>query len=463
MNINMSDIRKNSFVKTAIFLAVFLCFTNSNAQEYNNWLLGDGNILNFNTSPATVICNEIGSNTAYNNYTVSLSDDNGKLLLYGYYDNTTQASYVIKNSDKQEIVRVDNPNPRNVIACKLPQGGYCIAAVFQTGANYSGELYIYQFDKNAKLDNEYIYHNMNYSFFLDFLHFEDFVVLVSYRDNQIETYKLTSEKCVLWAISDLKLDKFLFLVTPSFNIEHTLDNTQIIATTYDIVYVLNFDKSNGKIKIAQKFENNKFRTMSFSPTDKYFLIIDDDKLKGFRYDKDFDFVLDNPDIIYDLPKNGYNVVCNQCWEMAVGVDNKIYIHEYTTDYLIVLDGIESENIKEEIIQCDCLKHGYFPRIPRMAKNQGCTASAQFDNASVCYGEPLKVMLSGTAPFEVDYTMNGEAKSFKTDNMDYQMDNIPGKYNLIKVTDANGCNFLPINNNIAIIAPKLNKLTIKKQQ
>ena len=103
--------------------------------------------------------------------------------------------------------------------------------------------------------------------------------------------------------------------------------------------------------------------MTFSNTDKYFLIIDDDKLKGFRYDKNFDFNLDNPEIIYDLPKTN-EFVCNQCWTMAIGIDNKLYIHEQGSDHIIVLNGIESENITEEIISSECVIKTNFPQIIR---------------------------------------------------------------------------------------------------
>ncbi len=449
---------KKILLKTAIFIAVFSLFSESKAQEYNNWLLSDGAILNFNTSPATIICNENNSNTALINYTVSLSDENGKLILYGFLDySNTQDSYVLKNADHKDLVVKEKPSPRNVIGCKLPQGGYCIAAVFRTGTKYVGELYAYIFDNNGNLVNEYIYKEGNYSFFIDFIRVDDFMALVAYRNNQIETYKLTSDGCYLWNSSELLLDKFIFQAQVPFDIEHSLDNSIIIATTMGITYVLSFNKNNGEVTITHRFDSDKFEIMSFSPTDKYFLVIDDDKLKGFKYSKDYEFILDNPDIIYDLPKEN-NVV----WEMAVGVDGKLYIHAGITDYIIVLDGIESENITKTIIRSDCLKHGYFPRIPRIADTKKCKLSAMFDNATVCYGEPLKIIISGSAPFEVSYTLDGELKNINTDNTEYQIDNIPGSYKLTKITDSKGCEIEPDNNNSAEILPKLQKLIITKQ-
>ncbi len=456
--------KKEFYIKTAILIAVFLCFTKSNAQEYNNWLLSGGAVLNFDTSPATIICNEADNPNEYSsfdNFTVALSDDNGKLILFGCLEsgnNNTNRYYVIKNADNNDVIRIEKAEPQNAIACKIPQGGYYIVLVYRTSLTSLRELHIYKFDKNAKLENEYIFNESDYSFFIDFVRLEDCLALIAYRKNQIETYKLTSDGCILWKTSEMILDKFLYRLIPSCDIEQTLDNTTILATTYDIAYVFNFDINSGEVTIAHKFESDKFRTMSFSPTDKYFLIIDDEKLKGFRFDKDFYFVLDNPDIIYDLP-NDDNVVCDQCWEMAVGVDGKIYLHNQYYDYILVLDGIESENINESIIQSNCLKRAFFPRIPRISD---CKASAHFDNVSVCYGEPLNVMLSGTAPFEVFYTLNGEAKSFKTDNMEYQMPNISGKY-VITIVKDNKCESLLDNNNTATIAPNLKTVRIMEKK
>lgn len=458
---------KKILLKTAIFIAVFSLFSESKAQEYNNWLLSGGTILNFDSSPATLLCNENDYNTngSYP-YTVVLSDDNGKIILYGNIeqnDKTNTGTYVIKNGSNQNVITIDQPATKNIIGSKLPQGGYYIAAVFKNQNNdLWGALHVYKFDNDGNLKNEYIYNEGNYGFFLDLIRIDDFFALIAYRNNQIETYKLTSDECCLWNKKEMTLDKFLYPVTPFFDIEHTLNYSKIIVTAYNIAYILNFDKNNGEITITQRFESDKFGTMSFSPTDKYFLIIDDDKLKGFKYNKDFNFVLDNPDIIYDLPQNN-NDVCNICWEMAVGVDGKLYIHKHLSDYIMVLDGIETENITTDIIKSDCLsKLSYFPRIPRTKENQGCKLSAKFDNATVCYGEPLKIIISGTAPFEVSYTLDGELKTINTDNTEYQIDNIPGSYKLTKIIDSKGCEIEPDNNNSAVILPKLQKLIITKQ-
>ncbi|MBQ3655236.1 MAG: hypothetical protein II956_00115 [Bacteroidales bacterium] len=76
-------------------------------------------------------------------------------------------------------------------------------------------------------------------------------------------------------------------------------------------------------------------------------------------------------------------------------------------------------------------------------------SVAFENAVVCYGEPLKITLTGTAPFEVFYTFGDEEKSIKTDKTEYSLDNVSGKYKITKVKDS-VCEFLPKENNEAEI-------------
>lgn len=85
-------------------------------------------------------------------------------------------------------------------------------------------------------------------------------------------------------------------------------------------------------------------------------------------------------------------------------------------------------------------------------------SAKFDNAQVCDGEQLKITLTGTAPYQIFYTFNGENKSITTSDNEYLMNNITGRYQITKVTDQ-FCEYEPTQNNAAEILPKLNKLTI----
>ncbi|MBQ3691232.1 MAG: hypothetical protein II937_15395 [Bacteroidales bacterium] len=444
----------NIFFMTAIFIAVFSWFSSCFAQEYNNWLFHRGVVLNFNTSPATIIC----SNHNVGNYAIALSDDNGDIILTAYKEisggSTSMSNFIIKDFNNQNIISIECSLIKNVIGAKLPNGGYCIAAVF--GDLFKINLYVYMFDANGKLEKEYVYKDANYSFFLDFIRFDDYIVLVAYRKSLIETYKLTSDGCYLWKTSDIELDEFLNPVLPVyFTIGHSLDNTKIIAVTHNIVYVLNFDKNSCKFSVAYRFETDKFIPMSFSKTDKYFLIIDDDKLKGFRYDESFDFNFENPEIVYDLPKRDYDGY-NNVWSMALGVDDKLYVCNYKTNYVVVLDGIETGNITQEIIKSDCLIFaGHFPGIPRYKDYQTCTARVEFDNTSVCNAAALKMTLSGTAPFEVFYTLNGEEKSFKTLEKEYVLETVPGKYRITRTKDAR-CEFSPQKHNEIEILPEVKR-------
>lgn len=456
--------KKNHFFKTVIFIAVLFSCSMVSAQEYNNWLMGGGAVLNFDTSPATMICGN-DNDEEPERHTVMLSDDNGKMILFGYKikpsanANNSLSDFVIRNKYNQTIVSINCADLRNVIGCRLPQGGYCIAAVVRH--QFDGELHVFQFNKDGELENESVYNDGNYTFFIDFLHFDDFIVLLAYKNGIIETYKLTSDGCNLWTSNNMMLDvMFSHLTVPWFDIEHSLDNSTIIVTSFYKVYTINFDKYSGRLGITDEKTNDKLRVFAFSKSDKYFLIIDNFNLKGFLYDNDFDFNFDNPDMVYDLLHES-DFVCNECWEMAIGVDGKIYVHHQTTDYIIVLDGIEEGNITEDVIQSECLKTAFFPRIPRMADYPSCRVSAAFDNVIVCNGQPLNILLSGNAPFEVFYKIDGEEHRIKTSEPSYQLPNVAGKYQITKIIDAS-CEAVPTVNNAAEIAQKMKALRIVEE-
>lgn len=530
--------------KTTIIIVVLLSFFNTEAQTYNNWLLPGGAILNFDTSPAKILCNKINENdickSSRVNYPVCLSDENGNVIIYSYKKEETETAssdYIIKKADKTEIISFKALEVRNAIGCKLPQGGYCIAAVFVTTDHFKeGELHIYKFDTKGNLEKKYVYKEGNYGFLLTFLYLDNYVVLVTYRKNQIETYKLTSEGCELWSTSEISLDKFTTFPTFYHNIVNSLDNTKIIASTRDITYILNFNKTNGNVTIDNKYISDKLRTFALSNNDLYFLSIYDNKLNCFRYNKKLDFDFDNPDITFNLAKDN-NVVYND-WEMSFGEDDKLYIYNQGTDYILVLDEIESGNITEELISSNCLEMVSFPRIPRTIDpsavpipicpfipinysvespdpslvyhwqiiggtlsnttgsevtvtwddseglgtlsvyaeqtGAGCKSeitelkvqcrkspSATFDNAQVCYGEPLKINLTGTAPYEIIYNLNGNQKNITTSKTEYTMPNTPGKYTITKIKDQY-CEFEPTKDIISEIMPQLNKLHIIKE-
>ena len=540
-NLVMNNLIMKEIKKTAILIAVYFnCFVNY-AQTYNNWLLPGGVILNFDKSPATILCNQTNENdickSSRANYPVCLSDEHGNVIIYGYKKEgeTPNTDYVIKKADKTEIASFKALEVRNAIGCKLPQGGYYIAAVFVTTEHFKqGELQIYKLDKSGNLENKYVFSDSNYGFLLDYYYIDNYIALITYRKNQIVTYKLTSEGCELWSTSDITLDKYTVYPTLHFNIVHTIDNTKTIVTSRDRTYILKLDKNNGEVSIVNNYYSDKLRIIALSSNDKYLLSIFDNKLNGFSLNNSVDWDLDNPDIVYDLPKE--NETISHEWEMALGIDNKLYIHNQNTNYIEVLDGIESGQITKERINSNCLELTTFPQIPRQIAPEtetitvcpsatkkysvespeagytyhwnvsggtlsndtgtettvtwnntegegtlsvyaeesltGCKSditeykvhrqkapSAQFDNAQVCNGEPLKIILNGKAPYNIFYTFNGENKTITTSNTEYQMDNIAGRYQITKVADQ-FCETSIKENNTAEILPKLNKLTIK---
>lgn len=450
------------FFKAAIFIAVLISCYTVDAQEYNNWLTINGGILNFETSPATISCNKIFGGQP-SNYTVMLSDDNGKIILYAYNartnNETSSSVFVIKKKLNQTIVSTKCVDDRNIIGCRLPQGGYCIAAVIRTF--YYGELHVYMFNKDGVLEKEYYYNDGNYTFFIDFIHLDNFIAFIAYKYGKIETYKLTSAGCNLWTTSDIILGKFSNFMVPYFTIDKTIDNSKIIATGMGDTYILNFDKISGKFSIQDiKRNETNATTFAFSKTDKYFLFIDNSKLYRILYNNDFNLKFENPELAYELPTTK-EIECNSCWSMAIGVDGKLYVHAYHEDYIIVLDGIEEGNITEEIIKSECLGATVFPRIPKMEKRPPCRASVAFDNAIVCDGQPLHILSSGDAPFEIFYTIDGEEHSIKTSETEYQLPNIASKYQITKIIDAS-CEAVPTVNNTAEIAPKTKTLKIVEE-
>lgn len=86
-------------------------------------------------------------------------------------------------------------------------------------------------------------------------------------------------------------------------------------------------------------------------------------------------------------------------------------------------------------------------------------SVSFDNSMVCFGEPLKIISSGNAPFEIFYTLDdGSEQSFKTSETEYELPNAEGKYKITKIKDS-FCDFSPDRDNEAEILPILKPLKI----
>ena len=88
-------------------------------------------------------------------------------------------------------------------------------------------------------------------------------------------------------------------------------------------------------------------------------------------------------------------------------------------------------------------------------------SASFDNAIACHGQPLKILSSGDAPFDISYTIDGEEHGVKTSETTYQLPDVPGKYVISKIKDAS-CETVPTVNNAAEIAPEMRQVRIVEE-
>jgi hypothetical protein len=444
---------KHFFIPIAIFIAVFFSSFHVYSQEYNNWLFNGGAILNFDTSPAKIICYNscVLHSSVFNS--LALSDDDGKIILSAYRNESKKN--VIVNSKNEIVVSYDGGVENYIVGSKLPQGGYYIA--ISNILNKRG-LRVYKFDEVGNLEKEYHFnHKENYCFFLDFLHVDDYIVLVAYRSGKLETYKLTLEGCFFWKSFDFEIEHFMVLQDGRCLVDHTADCSKIVACSLSGQFVfLNFNKSTGEISILKQIKMKSFMQFAFSKND-YFLIYEDHKIKLYKYDANFYFDFDYPDFVYTFPKEYEN---NICYYMGLGCDGKLYVYLNNSDFL-VLDGIDSGNVTEEIIKSDCNDGLWirFPRVRNFKDYKLCQAKAFFNNSIVCFGdEGLKINLSGTAPYEVFYTLDGEEKSFKTSEKEFILPNIVGKYKIEKVKDAT-CEFLPVIDNEAVVYDKLKKIKI----
>ncbi|MBN1462265.1 MAG: hypothetical protein JW922_01125 [Paludibacteraceae bacterium] len=84
----------------------------------------------------------------------------------------------------------------------------------------------------------------------------------------------------------------------------------------------------------------------------------------------------------------------------------------------------------EINHYGCVGDTSVLRIHRVA-----APSAQFENASLCFGAPLNVNCTGTAPFSIGYTLNNDTLTVNgfTKNI-YQLNSVAGNYILLHLTD-----------------------------
>ena len=547
---NNSTIDNTIINKTTIIIVVLLSFLNSTAQTYNNWLLPGGSILNFNSLPTQISCNVDFEDATR---TIALSDDKGVAQLFGYLKKSetdeTKYEYTIINTKDEIQARVNNLRYtyiRNVIGCRLNNGGYCIAFVsmYIRSSKYIGDLYIFCFDKDGVLTQKYKTEDSYYTSFMTFLTNDNYLSLVVCNYNgTLDEYIIKEEEILKGYIFQIDLPQFRKYSPVQFDIELTINGNKIVASCDGEVMILDYDKETDNLTLSDCFSSDQFKTMAFSPNDKYLMTIYNNKLIKYPLSEDLTFDQTNCEVMVDFSKNPkYNINSDETkWDMQLGPDGCLYICNDHNDYILSISNIEDDNLIISEFNNDCLRkknasHSKFPQITRRQRtitiakiticashekkysvespdpslvyhwqiiggtlsnttgsevtvtwddseglgtltvyaedpSSGCKSeiteykvqrrkspSATFDNAQVCYGEPLKINLAGTAPYQIFYTFNGETKTITTSDNEYLMDNITGRYQITKVTDQ-FCETEPTQNNTAEILPKLNKLTI----
>ncbi len=530
-------------IKAAIIVAVLLCINKGYAQEHNNWLIAGNVVLNFDSSPAQVVCNDDINGNYYN---IALSDSNGGIKIYGC-SGDSYSTFTIYNSDKTkqvELTGLPSLGIRNIIGCRLTTGEYCIA--FVKKALQSGIIHIYLFDQNGILKKQMITEDKRYSAFLTFVSKDNKMILLSHNglNSTIESYIISSNGIDYDKDYNINPAGFAQITHLSFCIRQSLDSKKIIAEYNNQISILDYDKATGKLELSNCFNTQSFHPFAFTKNDKYIVFIENNKLVGYPLDESLNFDQSNFIVLYDLTQIPGIETDKVQWDIQLGLDGRLYADPQLQEYLLAIDGIEEGNIAFDVLRNTCLKttrttlYTRFPQIPRPATattetitvcpsatkkysvespepgytyhwnvtggtlsssigsevsviwdetegegtisvyaeqtESGCKSditylkvhrqkapSAAFDNAQVCYGEPLKISLSGTAPYEIFYTLDGDEKSATTSESTYTLPNTPGKYTITKVKDKN-CEWLPSTGNTSEISPQLHKLHIVKE-
>jgi len=226
------------------------------------------------------------------------------------------------------------------------------------------------------------------------------------------------------------------------------------------VYCLKINRSTGEV--SGPFLSFSYLMNSFDITQdgKYLYSINRDEISRFLMSDLRNGVVSPQIISIDIPSDRPSKYVPHRF-IRLGIDGNLYIRDCCQ--LHIIKNVSSETpVIEELARL-----GYRNYIGLVWQNYlrpytVCTnpPSAQFDNASLCYGEPLNVILGGEAPFSVDYTLDG--KDFSATDISteiYRMPDTPGRYSITKVSDRN-CSSAPENNNNAVIGKEMKAPRIK---
>ena len=359
----------NLFIKTAFLFAVLICCSHSNAQEYNNWLLEDGNILNFNTNPPSI--DKIDFDNRKGNF--SLSDNNGKLLLYGgkltpKNNNSNLSNYVIKNNKNQTLVSFPSVNIRNAISCKSVTGNasYYAAIIYNESKTLRYAMRLYRFDNNGVLRDSLISKDVNHSHIAWFMPQDNGDVIFFcyiHTNKTIESYKLSKDIIKKTHTYNIKLP----VRNELSEISHIIplkNGNKIIVLSQIYCFIMNYDINTENISLSKEingFDNGD--AIALSENDKYLIATKGDKNKLIRYKLSDDFDFDNGETIYEFKDSYVN-------DIQLGEDGKLYVLQ-NNNTIKFIDGIETDNITvgkiDGVIESNSKIH--FPKIPRIIETK----------------------------------------------------------------------------------------------
>lgn len=363
------------FIKTAFLFAVLFCCNKSNAQTYNNWLLDDGDILNFNTNPPSI--DKIDFDNYKGNF--SLSDDEGKLILYGGVSKSNKSNYIIKNNTNKVLVSFPCHLLINAIGCKSvsPNGSYYVAIVSSTKQKYKTfSIRLYRFDNKGVLIDSLISDKFNYSSLSLFMPMDNGdVYFWAYAQSKkiMEIYKLSGNKMFKEKTYAIELPEFSSFsgLSPNNVILPLKNGEKIICWFGNKGFILNHNIYTDKITVEKEFkQQEQYSCIALSANDKYCIFEKGRKI--IRYNISDDFEVSNEKIIYELTDE--NII--SCTDMQLGYDDKIYAilqpkGEQYNRSIIYFDGIETDNITVGTIVYANNFNSItgFPKIPRIIETK----------------------------------------------------------------------------------------------
>ena len=325
--------------------------------------------MNLNTNPPSIDIIDFDNHHSAN---FSLSDDNGKLILYGgtcmsYNAKKRTRNYVIRNNKNKTLVSFTTSHVINAYYAAI------ISSVWPTIHGYTMRLY--RFDNNGILKDSLISQDLNYScfaFFIPQTNGDISFLAYDHRNKIIKNYKLSGNKMFQENISKTELPKFYYetgMDDTVYYILTTKDGNKIICLLGDTMFLLDFKINTGEITVIKEYNNtfnSVINSIALSANNKYLIVSEKEKIIRYKLSDEFEF--SNGEIIYESTDN--------CTDMQL-YDGKIYAlfgrkkDNPSDQKIIYFDGIETDNITVGNIDCTNLSNfiSHFPKIPRIIETK----------------------------------------------------------------------------------------------